>query len=146
MNKGLYIFIFAICLIMVLFSFSLFGHSSTTSSNNTTLAVSAMSVGSVNAFVFELKTQDYFVGYNETTAEWLSTMGNNKIFSSGEYYVVMSPTDASKLPIEFATDVFINDTFNCEIVENRSLGVSYPDVLYVKDVEFLNQSREYIEV
>jgi len=74
------------------------------------------------------------------------TLSGNVVFSSNGYYVVMSRTDASKLPFEDATDVMITDTFSCEVLENRSLGDKFGDVLYVRDVEFIKQDIKSYEV
>ena len=58
----------------------------------------------------------------------------------------MGKTDADKLHYEDATDVIITDFFTCEIIENRSLGEGLKDVLYVRNVEFIDENIESLEV
>lgn len=145
MNKK-YSFLLILFLGIIILSINQVNYSSSCSSNNTTLVVSGLKISSVEKLVEEITNEPYFEGYNQSTVEWLYTIGENQVFFSNEYYVVMNSSDANKLPTEDSTDVFINDTFSCEIIENHSLGNNYPDILYVKDVEFLNQTIEYIEV
>lgn len=76
---------------------------------------------SVSQMASEIESRPYFEGYNHTTIIWLKSQ-KGVVFSSADAYVVMSLNDASKLPVEYATDVFINDTFTCNVKEKRPLG------------------------
>ncbi|RAP44635.1 MAG: hypothetical protein BZ135_07855 [Methanosphaera sp. rholeuAM6] len=146
MKKEHVVFLSVMFLAVVLCCINHFDYSADVSSNNTTLDVSALKCDPVERWVYDIRTEDYFKGYNETTVEWLSGLKGMKVFSSDDYYVVMSEDDAGKLPVGDAADVIINDIFTCEIMENRSLGDSYNDVLYVRNVEFVNQSFYYFDV
>ena len=144
--KKEYIILSVMFLAVVLCCVNNFDYSADISSNNTTLEVSALKYVPLERWVYDIRTEDDYRGYNETTVEWLSGLKGMKVFSSFDYYVVMSADDASKLPVGDAADVIINDIFTCEIMENRSLGESYGDVLYVRDVEFVKQSFHYFDV
>lgn len=115
-------------------------------SNKTTLTVSGLNCFSVDDLVESVNSDEYFKNHDNETLMWLVGLSGNSVFSSPDYYVVMSKSDADKLPVEFATDVDINDTFECEIITNRSLGDDLPDVLYVRDVKFIKRDIKSFEV
>lgn len=115
-------------------------------SNKTTLTVSGLNCFSVEDMVESVNSHEYYKNHDNETLMWLMGLSGNVVFSSHDYYVVMSKSDAEKLPVEFATDVDINDTFECEIITNRSLGDDLPDVLYVSDVKFIKQDIKSFEV
>jgi hypothetical protein len=131
---------------MILALFGQYTATEISADNESVLTVSGLNIFGVEDLVEALETEEYFEGHDNNTAQWLKTLEGNYVLTSMDYYVVMNKTDADKLPVEFATDVFINDTFRCTIIENHSLGEDFKDVLYVRDVEFIRQSIEYIEV
>lgn len=101
----------------------------------------------MDRFIDSVKTQDYFKDYNNETLEWLETFDSKYlVFSGKNIYVVMSKSDAEKVEIEFATDVSIKYTINCNILEKRSLGNNLGDVIYVKDVELVSKNITYLDV
>ena len=113
----------------------------------TTIEVCVDSPISMSVFVNEIKNHSYFEGYDNDTLAWLETLDKNyMVFSSNESYYIMTQTDASKLPVEFATDVSIYDVCECEIVSQKPLGFNLSDVALVKNVEFNEQNIQYFDV
>ena len=146
MNKKVLLLLLLICIgCIILFSYYSDNSEGFNESNKKTLNISGGGYD-VDAFVGNLNTMKYYKGHDEKTKLWLMTLSGNVVFSSNGYYVVMSRTDAAKLPFEDATDVMITDTFSCEVLENRSLGDKFGDVLYVRDVEFIKQDIKSYEV
>ncbi len=146
MNKKHFIILI---IVILLFLFTLLGYSyliTEKATNTTTLTVYAQSSASVEEIVNEINTSQNFVGHNKDTLDWFSTLTGKKVFFGYDYYVVMNENDAKKLPLEFVTDVSMEDTFSCEIIEKRSLGSDYNDVIYVKNVELISQNIEYYDV
>lgn len=96
---------------------------------------------SLSALVNEIKTQDYYEGYDNETVAWMKSLGNKKLYYGDGMIVIMSATDASKLPSLYVTDVELFEHFECNVLENRSLGnVEHPmDVLYVKNVKYIGE-------
>ena len=107
----------------------------------TTLTVYSEGPRSLSDLVNEIKTEDYYKGYDNETLAWLESLGNKKIFYGEDYIVVMNGNDAKKLPSVYVTDVILYEHFECNVLEKRSLGnIEYPrDVLLVKNVKFLNE-------
>ncbi len=117
------------------------------SGEKTTIEVCVDSPIKMSVFVNEIKNHPYFEGYDNDTLAWLESFDYNyMVFSSNESYYIMSPTDASKLPVEFATDVSIYDICDCEIVSKKPLGFNLRDVVLVKNVEFKEQNIQYYDV
>ena len=114
--------------------------------NRTTLNVSGMGSNSVESLITDIYTIDSYKNHDNKTIEWLYTMINYRVFTSEDYFVLMSTDEANKLPTEFATDVIITDTFSCNVLENKTLGNGMKNILLVDNVEFKNQSVESIEV
>lgn len=98
----------------------------------------------VDKMVNEIETHPYFKNSNNTTVQWLKSQ-NGVILPSKDYYVLMSANDAGKLPTESATDVIIKDNFKCHIKEKRPLGNGLDDILFVDNVEYLNQDIENLQ-
>ncbi|WP_407378783.1 hypothetical protein [Methanobrevibacter sp.] len=95
----------------------------------------------------EIESDPYFEGYNNETVTCMKSLGSKYVFMSHNEIIIMDYSDASKLRLEDATDVYIEDIFSCRIVENHTLGTdTYKDVLYVKDVEFIKENITYYEV
>lgn len=147
MNKKLLAVVFLI-VICALFALSYYADNTDNSSglNRTRLNVSGMNCYSVDEFVQAINTDEYYEGHDNSTAVWLLTLSGNVVFPSQDYYVVMSKSDAAKLPVEFATDVYITDIFDCEVMANKTLGGKFGNVLYVENVEFIRRDIESYDV
>ena len=60
--------------------------------------------------------------------------------TSSDAFVVINKTEIGKIPILNANDVFINETFECNVVENRSLGDGLKDVLVVENIYYVDET------
>ena len=89
----------------------------------------------------DIKTADYYKGYDNETVAWMESLGDKQVFVGNGTIVVMDSWDAKKIPSEYVCDVYIEDFIECHVLENHSIGnVKYPkDVLLVKDVDYLGQ-------
>ncbi len=104
---------------------------------------------SINLSVFtnEITTYSYFEGYDNDTLTWLESLNPNYVvFSANGTYYIMSPYDASKVLVEFATDVSISDVCRCNIVDKKPLGDNLKEVYLVDNVEFVEQHVQYYDV
>lgn len=144
-KKFLVLFIIILLGLTVLSAFTLDNDDDYLDLNRSTLNISAGGYP-VDYFVESLNKEEYYRGHDEKTKLWLIGLSGNQVYSSGDYYVVMGKRDADKLHYEDATDVIITDFFTCEIIENRSLGEGLKDVLYVRNVEFIDENIESLEV
>ena len=115
-------------------------------SNETTLTV-YMGLSNVSNLADDIRTNSIFSGYDNETLTWLESLNPSyTVLFNNESYVVMSESDASKIPMEFVTDVSITYTFKCNVLEKRSLGNNLNDILYVDNVEYLTQNITYYDV
>ena len=113
----------------------------------TTIEICVDSPINMSVFVNEIKNHPYFEGHDNDTLMWLESFSDDyMVFSSNGSYYVMSPADATKLPMESATDVSIYDICDCEIVSQNNLGSNLSDVILVKNVEFKEQNIHYLDV
>ena len=110
------------------------------SSDRVTLTVASEGPFDVGRFCDEVRTHPYYEGHNNETVEWLENYKNCQILSSSDAFVVIDKAEIGKIPILNANDVFVNETFECNIVENRSLGNGFKDVLVVKNIEYKNET------
>lgn len=95
----------------------------------------------------EIRTEEYFEGYDSQTLAWMESLGQKEVFISNDSYVIMDRMDASKINTVFVTDAYIEEYIDCVVVENHSLGGNSPrNVLLVKDVTNLGNQTFYYEV
>ena len=115
---------------------------------NETLNVSSEGPFALSELINEIKTEDYFKGYDNETVKWMESLGNKYVFISDDAFVVMDKGDSDKIPSIYACDVIFYEIFRCDILENHTLGnVDYPrDVLYVRNVEYLREEAVYFDV
>ncbi len=106
------------------------------SKQKVTLTVASEGPYDVDKFCQEVRTHPYYKGYDNETVEWLDKYDNYQILSSSNAFVVISKGEIGKIHVLNANDAFINETFECEIVENRSLGSGLKDVLVVRDIDY----------
>jgi hypothetical protein len=112
--------------------------------NLTELNVSSEGPFPLSDLIEEIENKSYYDGYDNDTLNWMKYLGNKSVFSGDGIFVVMSSEDAKKIPSVYATDVFIYEIFECNVVETHSLGdTDYPkDVLLVENVNYLRESVE----
>lgn len=141
-----YLAVILIAIIAIVAIISLYSQTETQPSNETTLSV-YMDSSNVSNLADNIKTHSIFSGYDNETLTWLESLNPDyRVLSNNDTYVVMSESDASKIPMEFATDVSITYTFKCNVLEKRSLGNGLKDILYVDNVEYLTQNITYFDV
>ena len=114
------------------------------SSDVTKLNVSSEGPFPLSDLIDDIENKSYYEGYDNETLEWMKSLGNKSVFSGDGIFVVMSPNDAKKIPSVYATDVFINEIFECNVLETHSLGdIKYSkDVLLVENVNYLGEDIE----
>ena len=116
--------------------------------HNATLNVSSEGPIELSKIIDDIKTADYYKGYDNETVKWMESLGNKYVFVSEDAFVVMDKSDSDKIPSIYACDVIFNEIFSCDILENHTLGnVKYPkDVLYVENVNYIREEAFYFEV
>ncbi len=115
--------------------------------NKTELDVYSEGPIPLSEIINDIKTAEYYVGYDAKTISWMESLGDKQVFSGDGILVVMDKADASKLHSEYVCDAYIVETMECRVLENHSLGeVKYPrDVLLVSDVKYLGQEIHYLQ-
>lgn len=116
--------------------------------NGTILNVSSEGPIELSKVVKDIKTADYYRGYDPETLEWMESLGNKYVYSSADEYVIMDKWDADKIPSAYVCDAYFCEIFSCNVLENHSLGdVKYPrDVLLVNNVEYIGEEVHYFDV
>ena len=109
------------------------------SSNRTTLTVASEGPYDVDRLCQEFRTHPYYEGCDNETVKWLEKYDNYQILSSSDAFVVIGKDEIAKIPVLNANDVFVNETFECDIVENRSLGPGFQDVLLVRNIDYKHE-------
>ena len=114
--------------------------------DKTSFTVSSEGPIPLSEIIEDIKTRDYYEGYDNETIAWMESLGDKQVFSGDGIFLIMSDYDAQKIPSEYVTDVFIYDFVDCNVIENHSLGdIKYPkDVFYVKNVVYKGQ--EIVEI
>lgn len=108
--------------------------------NNTTVTVYGESgYYSIDEIAKDIETHPYYKRYNKTTLDWFKTL-DGVVVPSSDGFVVMSESDCTKLNIEFATDVIIEDTVSCKVVEKRSIGDNLKNITVISNVELVSQN------
>ena len=111
------------------------------STNKTAITVSSEGPIPLSDIIEDIKTADYYEGYDNETVAWMESLGNKQVFVADDAFVVMDSWDARKIPSQYVCDAYIDEFIECSVLENHSLGdVKYPkDVLLVKNVDYLGQ-------
>lgn len=113
-----------------------------------TLNVSSEGPVELSELIHEIKTENYFRGYDNETVKWMESLGDKYVFFSEDKYVIMDKDDADRIPSVYACDVIFYEIFSCDVFESHSLGdIEYPhDVLYVKNVKYIREEAFYFDV
>ena len=119
----------------------------TDDSTKTAITVSSEGPVPLSGLIDDIKTADYYEGYDNETVAWMESLGNKKVFVADDAFVVMDSWDARKIPTQYVCDAYIDEFIECHVVENHSIGdVKYPrDVLLVKDVDYLGQEMHDLQ-
>ena len=139
MNKGIIaivILLLAILSLVLVYSFD-----ESNDSTKTSLTVSSEGPILLSDIIQDIKTADYYKGYDNETLAWMESLGNKQVFVADDAFVVMDSWDAKKIPSQYVCDAYIEEFIECNVLENHSIGnVEYPkDVLLVKNVDYLGQ-------
>ena len=139
MNKS--IIAVVILLLAILSLVFVYSFSESDDSPKTDLTVYSEGPIPLSDIIQDIKTADYYKGYDNETVAWMESLGDKQVFVGNGTIVVMDSWDAKKIPSEYVCDVYIEDFIECHVLENHSIGdVKYPkDVLLVKDVDYLGQ-------
>lgn len=126
-------------------------HASDDSSNDgnrATLNVSSEGPMELSKVINEIRTHEYYMGYDNETVQWMESLGNKYAWFSLDEIVIMDKWDSDKIPSQYVCDASFNEIFSCNIVEKHSLGdIKYPrDVLFVKNVEYISEETVYFDV
>ena len=139
MNKS--IIAVVILLLAILSLVFVYSFSESDDSPKTDLTVYSEGPIPLSDIIQDIKTADYYKGYDNETLAWMESLGDKQVFAGNGTLVVMDSWDAKKIPSEYVCDVYIEEFIECHVLENHSIGdVKYPkDVLLVKDVDYLGQ-------
>ena len=138
---ALVILLLAILSLVLVYSFN-----EADDSPKTAITVSSEGPVPLSGIIDDIKTADYYEGYDNETVAWMESLGN-KVFAADDAFVVMDSWDARKIPTQYVCDAYIDEFIECHVVENHSIGdVKYPrDVLLVKDVDYLGQEMHDLQ-
>jgi hypothetical protein len=116
--------------------------------NKMTLNVSSEGPIELSELIEDIKTHNYYKGYDNETVEWMESLGNKYAWFSSEEIVIMDKWDSDKIPSQYVCDASFYEIFSCNVLEKHPLGdVQYPkDVLLVKNVEYIGENVVYYEV
>ena len=117
------------------------------SENRTELEVSTEGPIELSKIIEDVKTGPYYEGHDNKTLAWMESLGDKQVFMGNGTIVVMSDYDAGKLRSEYVCDAYITQNFECNIVENHSIGnVKYPkDVLLVENVKYVDEEIHFLQ-
>lgn len=139
-----------IIVLVAVLGIALLGADDTSSSGNTaTLNVSSEGPLKLSELVKDIRTRDYYKGYDNETVRWMESLGEKYVWSSDDKFVIMDTKgDSDRIPSVYACDVSFEEIFSCDVMETHSLGnVKYPrDVLLVKNVEYIGEEAHYYDV
>ena len=95
----------------------------------------------------EIRTEEYYQGYDNETVEWMESLGDKYVFVSSDGFVIMDKFDADKIPSVFACDVSFYEIFSANVLEKHSLASkNMRDVYYVDNVEYIKEDAVYYDV
>ena len=141
-KKGISVIMLVLIIILVLVAFYNVSEAPKFDSNDVVeLNVSSEGPFPLSDLINDIENKPYYAGYDNDTLAWMKSLGEKSVFSGDGIFVVMSSSDAAKIPSVYATDVFIYEIFECNVIETHSLGnINYPkDVLLVENVNYLGE-------
>ena len=121
MNRSVIAIIIVLVAILGIFSLYAIDNSSD-DLNKTTLNVSSEGPLELSDVIEDIKTHDYYKGYDNETVEWMETLGNKYVWFSSEEIVIMDKWDSDKIPSQYVCDASFYEIFSCNVVEKHPLG------------------------
>lgn len=130
--------VLAVLIVVVLSLFSIYAFDG---GDKTDLAVYSEGPIPLSDIIDDIKNGSYYEGHDNETLAWMESLGDKQVFMGNGTIVVMNSYDASKIPSQYVTDVYIEEFIQCKVLENRSIGdVKYPkDVLLVDNVKYVGE-------
>lgn len=145
-KKGISLIIIVLVIILAVVAFYHVTESPINVDSNdlTELNVSSEGPFPLSDLIGDIENSSHYEGYDNDTLAWMKSLGDKSVFSGDGIFVIMSSSDAGKIPSVYATDVFIYEIFECRVVETHSLGdIEYSkDVLLVDNVNYLGENIE----
>ncbi len=140
-KSNVLILIILLVVLSIVFAYSFGENQGNDSSDVKRLAVSS-GMYKLTDFIGDVENKSYYAGYDNETLGWMKSLGDKSVFNGNGFIVIMDSHDAAKLKCEDVTDVYIEQYFDCVILENHSLGnVKHPrDVLLVKNVKYVGEN------
>lgn len=140
-KSNVLILIILLVVLSIVFAYSFGENHSNDSSDVKRLTVSS-GMYKLTDFIGDVENKSYYAGYDNETLEWMKSLGDKSVFNGNGFIVIMDSHDAAKLKCEDVTDVYIEQYFDCVILENHSLGnIKHPrDVLLVKNVNYIGEN------
>lgn len=140
-KSNVLILIILLVVLSIVFAYSFGENQGNDSSDVKRLAVSS-GMYKLTDFIGDVENKSYYAGYDNETLGWMKSLGDKSVFNGNGFIVIMDSHDAAKLKCEDVTDVYIEQYFDCVILENHSLGnVKNPrDVLLVKNVKYVGEN------
>ena len=111
------------------------------STNRTQLTVYSEGPIPLSGVIEDVKTGSYYEGYDNETLAWMESLGDKQVFPGNGTFVVMSSWDAGNLHSEYVCDAYIEEFFECNVIETHSLGdVDFTkDIILVENVKYLGE-------
>lgn len=95
----------------------------------------------------DIKTSEFYKGYDNETLAWMESLGDKYVFRSSNEIVIMNREDADKIPSLYVCDADYTEIFSCDVLENHSLGGNNSkDVLLIENVEYIGEDVHYWDV
>ena len=148
MNKSIIAIVLVLVVILAIVLVHAGDDSSVDDGNRTILNVSSEGPYKLSEITQEIRTHEYYKGYDNETLEWMESLGNKYVWNSHDAFVIMDKGDADKIPTQFVCDASFYEIFSCNVIEEHSLGYgdNLKDVLYVKNVKYIGEEVIYYEV
>lgn len=140
MNSKVLIF-FVVVLVAVLGIFSIYAIDSPSSEDRVILNVSSEGPLELSELIKDIKTHEYYKGYDNETLAWMESLGDKDVWSSNNGFVIMDKGDSGKLNSAYVCDAYFREIFSCNVLENHSLGNTkyHKEILLVDNVEFITE-------
>lgn len=148
MNKKIVILVIVVIITVLLLFLVYANNDSSSNSNRTILNVSSEGPIELSKITDDIKNNSYYEGYDVETLRWMESLGDKYVFTSNDEIVIMDKWDADKIPSAYVCDAYFQEIFTCNVLENRTLGDGnhFKDVLFIKNVEFIDEEVHYIQI
>ena len=84
-----------------------------------TLNVSSEGPMELSKVIGEIRTHEYYEGYDNETVEWMESLGNRYVWFSSDAIVIMDKWDSDKIPSQYVCDASFYELFSCNVVEKH---------------------------